>query len=454
MKKSFMVVIMAIIISLTSFAAVNLDYESPIVNVVEVAAPAVVNIETTRSVAVQVDPFTQYFFERFFGLNIPEYQTKGLGSGFIFHEDGYVLTNYHVIEKAKEITVTLANGKKYDAELVGGDSDLDLAIIKLKTDEKLPILELGDSDKVKIGEWVIAIGNPLGLQNTVTVGVLSATNRNIAKPEGTGSYYGLLQTDASINPGNSGGPLLNIHGEVIGINTAIAVDPELGNVNIGFAIPVNVAKRFALSVMEIGTFQRGYLGVRIQNVTEDLKKSLGLKVDYGAYVTHVDQGSAAEKSGIQPQDVIIEFDGKKIETMNDLSSLVSTYPVGAEVEIVVDRFGERLTFKVKLEGETAVAKSQEYFGIRVRNITDDDRKTYNIKKDIQGVLVEEIVDNKYVLGLKTGDVITEVAVNGVYYDVKNVNDWEKIASSVEKNSYVALIVYRSNVRYVVQFFYR
>lgn len=454
MKKSFMVVIMAILISLTSFAAVNLDYESPIVNVVEVAAPAVVNIETTRTVAVQIDPFTQYFFERFFGLDIPEYQTKGLGSGFIFHEDGYILTNYHVIEKAKEITVTLSNGKKYEAELIGGDSDLDLAIIKLKTDEKLPILELGNSDNVKIGEWVIAIGNPLGLQNTVTVGVLSATNRNIAKPEGTGSYYGLLQTDASINPGNSGGPLLNIHGEVIGINTAIAVDPELGNVNIGFAIPINIAKRFALSVMEIGTFQRGYLGVHIQNVTEDLKKSLGLKVDYGAYVTHVDQGSAAEKSGIQPQDVIIEFDGKKIETMNDLSSLVSTYPAGTEVEVVVDRFGERLTFKVKLEGQTAVAKSQEYFGIRVRNITDDDRKTYNIKKDIQGVLVEEIVDNKYVLGLKVGDVITEIAVNGVYYDIKNVSDWEKIASSVEKNSYVALIVYRSNVRYVVQFFYR
>ncbi len=135
----------------------------------------------------------------------------------------------------------------------------------------------------------------MGLQNTVTVGVLSATNRTITKPEGDGSYYGLLQTDASINPGNSGGPLLNIHGEVIGINTAIAVDPELGNVNIGFAIPINIAKRFALSVMEIGTFQRGYLGVHIQNVTEDLKKSLGLKVDYGAYVTHVDQGSAAEK---------------------------------------------------------------------------------------------------------------------------------------------------------------
>jgi S1-C subfamily serine protease len=140
--------------------------------------------------------------------------------------------------------------------------------------------------------------------------------------------------------------------------------------------------------------------------------------------------------------------------MNDLSSLVSTYPAGTEVEVVVDRFGERLTFKVKLEGQTAVAKAQEYFGIRVRNITDEDRKTYNIKKDIQGVLVEEIVDNKYVLGLKVGDVITEIAVNGVYYDIKNVSDWEKIASSVEKNSYVALIVYRSNVRYVVQFFYR
>jgi len=453
MKRTITVVFMALLVSLTSFAAVNLDYESPIVNVVEIAAPGVVNIEVTRASAVKIDPFTQYFFERFFGLKIPEYQTKGLGSGFIFHEDGYVLTNYHVVEKAKQITVTLSNGKKYDAELIGGDEDLDLAIIKLNTNEKMHVLELGDSDKVKIGEWVIAIRNPLGLQNTVTVGVISATNRTITKPEGTGSYYGLLQTDASINPGNSGGPLLNIHGEVIGINTAIAVDPQLGNVNIGFAIPINVAKRFALSVMELGTFQRGYLGVRIQDITEDLKKSLGLKVDYGAYVVHVEPGSAAEKSGIQPQDVIIEFDGNKIESSNDLSSLVATYPAGAEVEVVVDRFGERLTFKIKLEGQLVV-KSQEYFGIRVRNITEEDRKTYNIKKDLQGVIVEEIVDNKYVLGLKVGDVITEVAVNGVYHDIKNVDDWEKIASSVEKNSYVALIVYRSNVRYVIQFFYR
>ncbi|PNR95713.1 Do family serine endopeptidase [Petrotoga sp. 9PWA.NaAc.5.4] len=454
MKKSIILVTVALLVSLTSFPIVNEGYENPIVNVVELAAPAVVNIVTTRTSSIPIDPYIRDFFKRFFGQTIPEYQTKGVGSGFIFDEEGYILTNYHVIENAKEITVTLLNGNKYEAEIIGGDPDLDLAIIKINSDEKLPTLALGDSNQVKIGEWAIAIGSPLGLQNTVTVGVVSATNRSIQKPTGNGNYVGLIQTDATINPGNSGGPLLNIHGEVIGINTAIAVDPQLGSVNIGFAIPVNVAKRFANSVMEKGYFEGAYLGVHISTVNEDLKKALGLKVDKGAYVTDVEPGSAAEKAGIKAGDVIIEMNGEKIESANDLSSLIKTYPAGSKVKVVLDRFGERITLEVTLGSKTTTETETAYFGILVRDITAEDRKNYNIRSNINGVIVEEIRDNTYVLGLRVGDVITEVAVNGVYHKINNVNDWEKVVSSVEKNSYVALIVYRNNVRYVIQFFYR
>jgi len=453
MKKSIVLILTVFLLSISSFAIVNEGYESPVVNVVEEAAPAVVNIESTRSAAVPIDPYIQEFFERFFGQQMPEYQTKGVGSGFIFDKRGYILTNYHVIESAEQISVSLPNGKSYDAELVGGDEGLDLAIIKINADEDLPTLPLGDSDTIKIGEDAIAIGNPLGLQNTVTTGVISATNRSIPKPDGNGSYVDLIQTDATINPGNSGGPLLNIHGEVIGINTAIAVDPQLGSVNIGFAIPVNIAKRFADSVMETGSFQRAYLGVYISNITEELKKSLGLKVDKGAYIQDLVPGGAAEKAGIKVNDVIVEVNGKKIENMDDLTSLISTYPAGTTVEVVVDRFGEKITFNVTLGSQMPEAV-EAYFGIVVRDITSEDRQKYNIRSSIQGVIVEEIQDDTYALGLRAGDVITEIAVNGVYNDIQNIDDWKKIASSVEKNSYVALIVYRNNVRYVVQFFYR
>jgi len=453
MKKSILFILAVFMLSISSFAIVNEGYVSPVVKVVEEAAPAVVNIESIRSAAVPIDPYFREFFKRFFGQEMPEYQTKGVGSGFIFDKRGYILTNYHVIESAKEISVSLPNGKNYDAELVGGDKDLDLAIIKINADEDLPTLPLGDSDKIKIGEDAIAIGNPLGLQNTVTVGVISATNRSIPKPRGNSNYVGLIQTDATINPGNSGGPLLNIHGEVIGINTAIAVDPQLGSVNIGFAIPVNIAKRFADSVMETGSFQRAYLGVYISNITEELKKSLGLKVDKGAYIQDLVPGGAAEKAGIKVNDVIVEVNGKKIENVNDLTSLISTYPAGTTVEVVVDRFGEKITFNVTLGSQMPEAV-EAYFGIVVRNITSEDRQKYNIRNSILGVIVEEIQDDSYAIGLRTGDVITEIAVNGVYNDIQNIDDWKKIASSVEKNSYVALIVYRNNVRYVVQFFYR
>ncbi len=205
--------------------------------------------------------------------------------------------------------------------------------------------------------------------------------------------------------------------------------------------------------METGSFQRAYLGVYISNITEELKKSLGLKVDKGAYIQDLVPGGAAEKAGIKVNDVIVEVDGKKIENTDDLTSLLATYPAGTNVEVVVDRFGERITFNVTLGSQTPEVV-EAYFGIVVRDITSEDRQKYNIRSSIQGVIVEEIQDDTYALGLRAGDVITEIAVNGVYYDIQSTDDWEKIASSVEKNSYVALIVYRNNVRYVIQFFYR
>ncbi|KUK23064.1 MAG: Protease Do, partial [Thermotoga petrophila] len=250
MKKFFLTI--AVVLMLTSvFPYVNPDYESPIVNVVEACAPAVVKIDVVKTVKTSFfDPYFEQFFKKWFGELPPGFERRvaSLGSGFIFDPEGYILTNYHVAGGADNITVTMLDGSKYDAEYIGGDEELDIAVIKIKaSDKKFPYLEFGDSDKVKIGEWAIAIGNPLGFQHTVTVGVVSATNRRIPKPDGSGYYVGLIQTDAAINPGNSGGPLLNIHGEVIGINTAI-VNPQEA-VNLGFAIPINTVKKFLDTIL-------------------------------------------------------------------------------------------------------------------------------------------------------------------------------------------------------------
>ncbi|PHJ13576.1 serine protease, partial [Fervidobacterium sp. SC_NGM5_G05] len=224
-----------------SFGIVNADYQSPIVNVVKAAAPAVVKIDVVVQTEVYIDPFIREFYKQFFG-DIPRQfeESDSVGSGFIISKEGYIVTNYHVVEGAKKITVTLLNGDTYDAQYIGGDEELDIAVIKISPKKDLPVIELGDSDKLQIGEWAIAIGNPLGFQHAVTVGVISAVGRKIPKPDGSGYYTNLIQTDAAINPGNSGGPLLNIYGQVIGINTAI-INPSQA-MNIGFAIPINTAK--------------------------------------------------------------------------------------------------------------------------------------------------------------------------------------------------------------------
>ncbi len=464
MRKT-LAVLLLVIVSVASLALVNIGYESPIVNVVEAAGPAVVkvDVEATRSFAPNDFLGFEEFFRRFFG-EIPEQDRRvsGIGSGFIFNKEGYIFTNQHVVAGADKITVTLLDGTVFPAKYIGGDADLDIAVIKIDpAGRDIPIVELGDSDSLRVGEWAIAIGNPLGLKHTVTVGVISAVGRQIPKPDGRSVYSNLIQTDAAINPGNSGGPLLNIHGQVIGINTAI-IAPEVGT-TLGFAIPVNVALRFVDSIIATGSIQRAYLGVYMDTVTESIARSLGLKVNRGALIMDVVSGSAADKAGIKPQDVIVGFQNLEISNSSELRAAILNYPAGSEVAITVDRFGERIQLKATLGSlQQQVAIPQEEvpkesaspsLGLTVSNITDSEREKLGLSSDLMGVIVKNVeVDGiAYRLGLSRDDMITRISVNGNQQPVESVLDFEKSIEELKKGDYVAFFIYRDGVRFVASF---
>ena len=279
------------------------------------------------------------FFERFFGDVPPrEFKQRSLGSGFFIDKEGYIVTNNHVIENADKIKVKLKNGKDYDAEIVGRDAKTDIALIKVKPWTDFQAIQWGDSDALKVGEWVVAIGSPFGLEHTVTAGIVSAKGRVI----GSGPYDDFIQTDASINPGNSGGPLIDMKGKVVGINTAI-VSRSGGNVGIGFAIPINLALGIINQLKASGTVTRGWLGVSIQNLTPELADYYGVKDGKGALVGEVFAGDPADKAGIRPKDVIIEVDGNKIEDSRQLSQKIAEIPVGETIAIKVVRGGKELS---------------------------------------------------------------------------------------------------------------
>jgi len=384
--------------------------------------PSVVNISTVKTVKGRGgtpfhfrrpfgpdDPFKD-FFDRFFGDRLPEnFRQKSLGSGFIIDEEGHILTNNHLVEKTDEINVRLADDREFKAELVGRDPKTDLALIRIKGAGTVKPLPLGDSDKLEVGDWVVAIGNPYGLGSTVTAGIVSAKYRHI----GAGSYDNFIQTDASINPGNSGGPLLNTSGEVIGINTAIFSQGG-GSIGIGFAIPVNMAKDL-LPQLEKGKVIRGWLGVMIQQITPDLKDKLGLKSDKGALVADVTAGGPAEKAGIKRGDVILSFDGKEIQEMNDLPYLVATTPIDKRVEVQVVRDGREKAFTVKIgrlkeETKAAVPMERELnLGMTVEELTPELARDMGLKEK-SGLVVTRVEKNTPAdeAGLKTGDMILEV----------------------------------------------
>ena len=361
-------------------------------------------------------PFEDLF--RDFFENMPQQQMRpahSLGSGVIISSDGYVVTNHHVVRKADDIVVRLNDESEYNAELVGADSKNDLALLKVDAGKLLPFTSLGNSDSVRVGEWVVAIGNPFGLGGTVTTGIISARGRHI----GAGPYDDFFQTDAAINPGNSGGPLFNLDGDVIGINTAI-LSRSGGNQGIGFSIPSNIVKNIVEQIKEHGRPIRGWLGVRIQKVTDDMAEALGLDDAQGALVADVEADSPADKAGLEVGDVILAYDGKKVQDMTDLPKLVAQTSVGATVKMNVLRDGNMQQLSAKIaeleeEGSERMAGAQSdaksgTLGLQLTNLTSALRQRYGIDKNVEGAFISDVARGSaaQLAGIREGDVVVRV----------------------------------------------
>ncbi|GAA0774020.1 DegQ family serine endoprotease [Roseibium denhamense] len=407
-----------------------------VADLAENLADAVVNISTAQTVQgrrsvpmPQVpdgSPF-QEFFEEFFNRqqqdNDQPRRVQSLGSGFVIDgEEGIIITNNHVIEGADEVTANFNDGTKLVAEVLGTDEKTDLAVLKVTPESPLKAVSLGDSDAIRVGDWVMAIGNPFGLGGTVTVGIVSARNRDI----NSGPYDNFIQTDASINRGNSGGPLFDMNGNVVGINTAI-ISPSGGSIGIGFAIPAKTAMRVIDQLREFGETRRGWLGVRIQEVTDEIAESLGMDEAMGALVAGVTDDGPAAKAEIEAGDVILRFDGKEVEAMRELPRMVAETAIGKDVEVVVLRKGEEVTISVTLERleenepvnasatveeeESEPAETSTVLGMTLAVLDDDLRAQFSIDADVTGVVITEVeagssAEEKRV---QAGDVIKEVA---------------------------------------------
>lgn len=401
--------------------AASLGDRPSFVELCKQAKPAVVNIRTTKTVKGRdrlfdyyfgpqtPSPFGDDFFERFFRQQPhKEHKERSLGSGFIISEDGYILTNNHVVEEADKIKVRFSDEKELEAKIVGKDAKTDIALIKVEPAEKLHRVVLGDSDALEVGEWVMAIGNPFGFEHSVTVGVVSAKGRVI----GLGSAYDdFIQTDASINPGNSGGPLINTKGEVVGINTAMLAQAQ----GIGFAIPINLAEEILPQLKDKGRVVRGWLGVMVQKVTPDLAEKFGLTVGKGALVSKVEPGSPADKAGLKEGDIIIRFEGVEISEMNELPRVVARTAVGKKTEVVVFRAGKEKALQVVLgempdaEGAEGGEREEKNLGMTVEEITPDLAKRIGIE-ETEGVIVSSVEPGSPAdeAGIRAGDVIKEV----------------------------------------------
>jgi serine protease Do len=381
-------------------------------------------------------------FERYFGQPRKQKQ-RSLGSGFVIDADGLIVTNNHVVENADEIVVQTATDKEYKAKVVGRDPKTDLAVIRIDPDgEKLTPVKLGDSDKLRVGDWIFAIGNPFGLSNTVTAGIVSAKGRFI----GQGSYDDFIQTDAAINPGNSGGPLVNLKGEVVGINSAI-YSRSGGNIGIGFAIPINLAKELIPQLKEKGKVVRGWLGVYIQKVTPEIAESLKLESSHGALVADVMDDTPAGEAGVQVGDVIVEFDGHPVKESTDLPLLVARTPIGKRAQMKIIRDGAEKTLTVTVgelkEEEVAVASGgSSELGIAVQNLTPEIAESLGIDPKTKGVVVAGIEPGSPAddAGLQRGDVILEVNRT----PVPNESAYKKALKRVEKGKSALLLVRRGD----------
>jgi len=421
-------------------------------DVADKASPAVVNISTVKTVkgggaapfpfpGMSPDDSFREFFERFFGdQGSPgEHKERSLGSGFILGPEGLIITNNHVVEGADEIMIRMTDEREFQAKILGRDPKTDLALLKIEAKDHLPYLALGDSSRLRVGDWVVAIGNPFGLEHTVTAGILSARERVI----GAGPYDDFLQTDASINPGNSGGPLLNLAGEVIGINTAIVA----GGTGIGFAIPANMAKGIITQLKEKGRVVRGWLGVMIQKITPELAKSFKLQSEEGALVADVVSGGPADKAGIKRGDVIVFFDNQPIKKWSDLPIMVAQTPVGEEVKVRVVRNGQEKVFEVKigeLKEEQKVASAPvegNDLGLSVQELTPELAERLGLEKT-EGVIVSGIMSGSPAAeaGLRPGDLILEINRT----PVKTMEDYQNALKKIGQGEMALFLIRRGS----------
>jgi len=429
------------------------------------AKPGVVNISTVKTIAGQrgqrqfhgspferQDPFWEFFGPFMQRGPQQDFKQRSQGTGFIVDREGFIVTNNHVVENADKIKVKLADGQEFDAEPVGRDPNTDLALIRIKGAKSLAPLELGDSDALKVGSWVVAIGSPFGLEQTVTAGIVSAKGRVI----GSGPYDDYIQTDASINPGNSGGPLFNMNGEVVGINTAIIASGQ----GIGFAIPVNLAKGIIAQLKASGEVTRGWLGVGIQDLTPELAEYYKVNRDKGVLVTEVYAGDPADKGGIKPKDVVVAVDGKPVHTGRELSRTIAELPVGKQAAITLIRDGQEKTLQVKLgkrseeverhamrQGGGAKGEKGEDIGIRVAELTAEIAEQAGLPEDEKGVVVMDVTPESKAekAGLRQADLIKEIN----RHTVVKLEDFRSQLARVKDGETVQLLIRRGGGGFLV-----
>ena len=463
MKKYFKFILVFFLSLSISFAGNAKDIPSSFADLAERVMPSVVNISTTTTVTTQANPFPFQFppgspFEDMFKeFGTPQKRkSSALGSGFIVDENGVVITNNHVIQGAEDIVVRVNGDKEFKAKVIGADPGMDIAVLQMETDEKFVPVKFGDSDKARIGDWVIAIGNPFGFGGTVTSGIISARNRSI----GLSRYEDFIQTDASINQGNSGGPLFNMDGDVIGINTAI-LGPS-GSIGIGFAIPSNNAKKVIEQLIEFGETKRGWLGVRIQYVTNEIAEVEKLDKPRGALVASVADGSPSDDAGIKPGDIILEFDGKLINEMSELPKIVAATDVGKKVKLKIWRNQRELEKNIilgrletssdfKSQGKVTQKpkeKTIEGLKITVRLLDKDDVVERKLPKGTTGVVITKIEKDSPLNYLEVKNIIVEAQKRKIN-TIGDLNNIVKMTlKSSEKTLLIAIYNNRNQRRYI------
>jgi len=460
-KKVINFSLILVLLSFSSSFTHSKTVPSSFADLAEKLMPSVVNIASTQTIKTTSNPFKNFQFppgspfeDMFKEFNRPtERKATALGSGFIIDKKGIVVTNNHVIQGAEDIIVSVNGSTEYKAKVIGTDPYMDLAVLQIVSDEKFEPVEFGDSDKARIGDWVIAIGNPFGFGGTVTSGIISSRNRDI----GLTRYDDFIQTDASINLGNSGGPLFNLEGKVIGINTAIIAPGQSGSIGIGFAIPSNPASKIISQLIEFGETKRGWLGVRIQVVTEEIAEVEKLENPEGALVASVSENSPADKAGIKAGDIILEFDGKKVDTMRTLPKLVAQTEVGKKVILKVWRNQKLISKKVllgrlesskefkaenKTEPDTSKYVRIETLKISIRDLNKNDISERKFPKNTTGVVVTEILEGSPLMFVSVNDVIVELQKKKITSSNQFSDLVKKIIDKGAQTLYLA--IYNSN----------